>query len=57
MPQYAILRFEKHKSGSCRALEAHHERQKEKYASNHNINIEKSKNNFNIIQPKKYYLL
>ena len=57
MPQYAILRFEKHKSGSCRALEAHHERQKENYASNPNINIEKSKYNFHIIQPTKYYRL
>jgi len=33
MSQHAILRFAKHKGGSCRALEAHHERQKEKYAS------------------------
>lgn len=57
MPQYAILRFEKHKGGSCRALEAHHERQKEKYASNPNIAIEKSKYNFHIIQPTKYYRL
>ena len=57
MPQYAILRFEKHKGGSCRALEAHHERQKEKYASNPNIDIEKSKYNFHIIQPTKYYRL
>ena len=57
MPQYAILRFEKQKGGSCRALEAHHERQKEKYASNLNIDIEKSKYNFHIIQPTKYYRL
>lgn len=57
MPQYAILRFEKHKGGSCRALEAHHERQKEKYASNPDIDIEKSKYNFHIIQPTKYYRL
>lgn len=57
MPQYAILRFEKHKGGSCRALEAHHERQKEKYASNPNIDMEKSKYNFHIIQPTKYYRL
>lgn len=31
--------------------------QKEKYASNPNINIEKSKYNFHIIQPTKYYRL
>jgi len=55
MPQYAILRFAKHKNGSCRALEAHHERQKEKYASNPDIDIERSKYNFHIVKPTKYY--
>lgn len=34
MPKYAILRFEKHKGHPAAPLEAHHERQKEKYASN-----------------------
>lgn len=57
MPQYAILRFAKHKGGSCRALEAHHERQKEKYASNPDIDTTKSKYNFHIIKPDKYYRL
>lgn len=57
MPQYAILRFAKHKGGSCRALEAHHERQKEKYASNPDIDTDRSKHNFHIIQPIKYYRL
>ena len=32
MPQYAIMRFAKQKGGAG-ALEAHHERTKEKYAS------------------------
>jgi len=31
MPQHAILRFAKHKAGPAGALEAHHERTKEKY--------------------------
>ena len=31
MPKYAILRFEKHKGHPAAPLEAHHERQKEKY--------------------------
>lgn len=35
--QYGILRFAKHKGGSAGALEAHHERTKEKYASNPDI--------------------
>lgn len=55
MAQYAILRFAKHKGGSCRALEAHHERQKEKYASNPDIMTDRSKHNFHIIKPTKYY--
>ena len=57
MPQYAILRFSKHKGGSCRALEAHHERQKEKYASNPDVDTSRSKYNFHIIRPTRYYRL
>ena len=38
MAQHAILRFEKRKAGPAGALEAHHERKKEQYASNPDIN-------------------
>ncbi len=56
MPQYAILRFEKHKGNPVRPLEAHHERQKEKYASNPDIDMSKSKYNFHIVKPEgRYY--
>ncbi len=55
MPQYAILRFAKHKGGSCRSLEAHHERQKEQYASNPDIKTDRSRHNFHIVKPTKYY--
>lgn len=55
MPQYAILRFAKHKGGSAGALEAHHERRKEKYASNPDIDITRSKDNFHVIQPQNRY--
>lgn len=56
MPQHAILRFEKHKGNPARPLEAHHERQKEQYASNPDINTAKSKYNFHIVKPEgKYY--
>lgn len=55
MAQYAILRFEKHKAGTARALEAHHERQKELYASNPDIDTERSKYNYHIIQPRQRY--
>ena len=53
--QHAILRFAKHKAGPAGALEAHHERTKEKYASNPDIDISKSKDNFHIIQPTQKY--
>lgn len=56
MPQHAILRFEKHKGNPARPLEAHHERQKEQYASNPDIDTAKSKYNFHIVQPEgRYY--
>lgn len=31
---YTILRFAKHKGNPARAIQAHHEREKEKYKSN-----------------------
>ena len=36
-------------------MEAHHERTKEKYASNPDIDTAKSKNNFQIVQPETSY--
>ena len=53
--QYAILRFTKHKAGPAGALEAHHERWKEQYASNPDIDVRRSKDNFHIIQPTQKY--
>jgi len=54
MAQYAIMRFSKQKGGFG-ALEAHHERTKEKYKSNPDIDTERSKHNFHIIQPETSY--
>ena len=54
MPQYAIMRFSKQKGGAG-ALEAHHERTKEKYASNPDIDTAKSKDNFHIVTPTVSY--
>jgi len=48
------MRFAKQKGGAG-ALEAHHERTKEKYASNPDINTERSKHNFHIVQPTTSY--
>lgn len=56
MPQHAILRFEKHKGNPARPLEAHHERQKEQYASNPDIDTSRSRYNFHIVKPEgRYY--
>jgi len=48
------MRFAKQKSGAG-ALEAHHERTKEKYASNPDIDTAKSKYNFHIVKPTTSY--
>ncbi len=56
MAQYAILRFAKHKGHPAGSLEAHHEREKEKYASNPDIDTSRSKYNFHIVEPEgRYY--
>ena len=52
MAQHANLRFEKPKGNPARPLEAHHERQKEQYASNPDIDISRSKYNFHIVKPE-----
>ncbi|MCL2638877.1 MAG: plasmid recombination protein [Oscillospiraceae bacterium] len=54
MAQYAIMRFAKQKGGAG-ALEAHHERTKDKYASNPDIDTARSKDNIHIIAPTKSY--
>ena len=55
MAQHAILRFEKHKGNPARPLEAHHERQKEQYASNPDIDTSRSRHNFHIVKPEDRY--
>ena len=56
MAQHAILRFEKHKGHPAGPLEAHHERKKEQYASNPDIDTSLSKYNFHIVKPDKTIL-
>jgi len=48
------MRFAKQKGG-VGALEAHHERTKEKYTSNPDIDTARSKYNFHIVQPETSY--
>lgn len=52
---YAILRFAKHKGGASKALSAHHERTKDSYASNPNIDPSRTAQNFHLVTPQWSY--
>ena len=54
-PQYAIMRFAKYKGPEISNIEAHNERRKEKYASNPDIDLSRSKHNFHLIEPPQHY--
>lgn len=51
----AILRFAKHKGNPAARLEGHHERKKDKYKSNPDIDTSKSKYNIHLISPQMSY--
>ena len=53
--QYAIMRFAKYKGPEISNIEAHNERRKEKYASNPDIDLSRSKQNFHLIDPPQRY--
>ncbi len=53
--QYGILRFAKYKGPEIGHIEAHNERTKEKYASNTDVDVNKSKYNFHLVKPKRKY--
>ena len=50
-----ILRFSKQKGNPATKIEAHHERTKEEYKSNPDIDTSKSKNNIHLIAPHMRY--
>ena len=52
---YAIFRLIKHKAPVISKMEAHHERLKENYASNPNIDPDRKHLNFHLIQPSGRY--
>lgn len=52
---YAILRFTKHRGGASKALSAHHERTKEVYASNPDIDVSRTGQNIHLITPRWSY--
>ena len=53
--QFAILRFAKYKGPEIGNIEAHNERTKEHYASNPDVDLSRSKDNFHIIEPTDRY--
>ena len=53
--QYAILRFAKYKGPEIGNIETHNERSKEKYASNPDVDLSRSKDNFHLITPTDKY--
>ena len=55
MAAFAILRFAKHQGHPAKMIEDHHERKKEEYASNPDIDTSRSKDNFHIIKPEGSY--
>ncbi len=52
---YAILRFAKHKGGAARSIDAHHERTKEEYASNPDIDKSRIAQNYHLVTPRWSY--
>ena len=53
--QYGILRFAKYKGPEISRIEAHDERTKETYASNPDVDLSRSKDNFHLIEPQDKY--
>ena len=53
--QYGILRFKKYKGPAISPIEAHNERTKEQYASNPDIDTNRSRYNFHLAQPQGRY--
>lgn len=53
--QYGILRFAKYKGPEIGQIESHNERTKESYASNPDIDTNRSKLNFNLLSPPPKY--
>ena len=54
-PQYEFFHFEKYKRPEVSRIEAHHERTKEKYASNPDIDPARKHLNFHLIEPVDRY--
>ena len=55
MANYAIIRVEKLGIGSCNAIDKHHERKKEQYKSNPDIDPALTPLNYHLVQQEKSY--
>ena len=55
MASFAILRIEKRKLGSVTPINNHHERLKEKYKSNEDIDPERTHLNYHLVEPDGKY--
>jgi len=55
MANYAILRVDKCKLAAVGRLNRHHERSKDEYKSNPDIDLDESYRNYHLIEPKKSY--
>lgn len=55
MAHFAILRIEKRKLGSVTHINNHHERLKEKYKSNEDIDPERTHLNYHLVEPRGKY--
>ena len=55
MASFAILRIEKRKLGSVTQINNHHERLKEKYKSNEDIDPERTHLNYHLVEPEGKY--
>ena len=53
--RYGILRFKKYKGPAISPIEAHNERTKEQYASNPDIDTNRSRYNLHLVQPQGRY--
>lgn len=52
---YPILRFAKQKGGAARSIDAHHERTKDEYASNPDIDKSRIAQNYHLVTPRWSY--
>ena len=52
---YAIMRFQKHKAQAVGGIEAHNERTKTEYKSNPDIDLSRTKENYNLVKRNSSY--